>query len=58
MGRMNFLQLWTLGRAAIAAELKSDDLSLEAVAPPPIPLTPLSPTVPKPLTISEIKEMV
>jgi NADPH2 dehydrogenase len=57
-GSYIFLQLWALGRVADVEALKSDDPSLELVAPSPIP-SPDSPSaIPKALTTSEIDEFV
>ncbi|KAF9462815.1 hypothetical protein BDZ94DRAFT_1322297 [Collybia nuda] len=56
-GSYIFLQMWALGRTAIPEQLKSDDPSLDFVAPSAIPMDSNSPT-PRSLTIPEIEEYV
>ncbi|KAI5886274.1 FMN-linked oxidoreductase [Schizophyllum commune H4-8] len=56
-GSFVYLQLWALGRAAVAAELKAEDPSFDYVAPSPIKLTGHDET-PRALTMPEIKQYV
>ncbi|KAI5823787.1 NADH:flavin oxidoreductase/NADH oxidase [Schizophyllum commune Tattone D] len=56
-GSFIYLQLWALGRAAVAAELKAEDPSFDYVAPSAIKLTGHDET-PRALTIPEIKQYV
>ncbi|KAL1700032.1 hypothetical protein EV121DRAFT_215008 [Schizophyllum commune] len=56
-GSFIYLQLWALGRAAMASALKEEDPSFDYVAPSPIKLSDHEET-PRALTVPEIKQYV
>ncbi|KAI0373004.1 FMN-linked oxidoreductase [Pilatotrama ljubarskyi] len=56
-GSFIYMQLWALGRAADSDELRREDPSFPYIAPSAIPLKDRK-DVPRPLTITEIKEYV
>lgn len=57
-GSFIFSQLWALGRQAAEENLKDDDPSFSVVGPSPIPRKSKGASVPRELTIPEIKEYV
>ncbi|KAF9444072.1 NADH:flavin oxidoreductase/NADH oxidase [Macrolepiota fuliginosa MF-IS2] len=57
-GSSIFCQLWAFGRQANEAALKADDATLTVVGPSPIPTNSKGASVPRELTIPEIKEYV